>query len=225
MLSTAQETTSHSSFRPPQHYDEDEEVIEYDSWDDAWQKNDVKSKSTEKDVIDTIVDKIVSTDPTFKIEAHAFLSEYRDLFSRTLSVTPALLEPLTIEIDRAKFETKQAQDPPRMMSTEKDIHMEKFITEGLKSNVIRPSNARYYSQVHLVIKPQADATTAKSATETLTSPSDTTYSTEYDCFKISATAMEVTSDESPPPLTPLENAKSTLTTPQARLASLLAPPR
>ena len=40
-----------------------------------------------------------------------------------------------------------------MMSAEKDIHKEYFITEGFKSNVIRPSDVRYYSQVHLVVKP------------------------------------------------------------------------
>ena len=56
-------------------------------------KNDEKSQSKDKDVIDTIVDKIHSKDPSFKIAAHALLSQYRDLFSRTLSVTPALLEP------------------------------------------------------------------------------------------------------------------------------------
>ena len=154
-LCTAQETQSHRGFPNRQHYDDDDEVIEYESWDDAWRKNDDKSQSKDKDVIDTIVDKIHSNDPSFKVSAHALLSEYRDLFSRTLSVTPALLEPLSIEIDKAKFETKKAQGPPRMMSAEKDAHMEKFITEGLKSNVIRPSNARYYSQVHLVVKPEA----------------------------------------------------------------------
>ena len=47
------------------------------------------------------------------------------------------------------------------MTAEKDAHMAKFITEGLRTNVIRPNTARYYSQVHLVAKPQADATTAK----------------------------------------------------------------
>ena len=192
---------SHRGFSNRQHYDDDKEVIEYESWDDAWRKNDEQSTSKDKDVIDTIVDKIHSTDPSFKIEARALLSQYRDLFSRTLSVTPALLEPLTIEIDRAKFETKQAQGPPRIMSAEKDAHMEKFITEGLKSNVIRPSNSRYYSQVHLVVKPEADATTAKTAAA---------YPTGYDRSSYSAQAM-VTSDNDPQSPKPLGFAKSKLT--------------
>ena len=57
-----------------QHYDDDEEVIEYESWDDdAWRKNDEQSTSKDKDVIDTIVDKIHSTGTSFKIEARALL--------------------------------------------------------------------------------------------------------------------------------------------------------
>jgi len=214
-LYTATETQSHRGFSNRQHYDDDEEVIEYESWDDAWRKNDEQSTSKDKDVIDTIVDKIHSTDPSFKIEARALLSQYRDLFSRTLSVTPALLEPLTIEIDRAKFETKQAQGPPRIMSAEKDAHMEKFITEGLKSNVIRPSNSRYYSQVHLVVKPEADATTAKTAAA---------YPTGYDRSSYSAQAMVISDNDSQSPK-PLGFAKSKLTTPsQASLATPSATP-
>ena len=222
MLHNAYETTSPRIFKRPQHYDEDEEVIQRDHWDDAWQKNDDKS-STEKDVIDTIVDKINSKDESFKIEAHAFLSEYRDLFSRTLSATPALLQPLTIEIDRAKFETPQAQGPPRMMTVEKDIHMEKFITEGLKSNVIRPSNARYYSQVHLVVKPQTDAETAKSKANL--HPAGAAYTNEYDCFK-NVEPHEVAEDdiEIPSLTMNVDDVQSTTSAPhQARLTSPLAP--
>ena len=130
-------------------------------------------------------------------------------------MTPAaLLEPLSIEIEKAKFETKQAQGPPRMiMSAEKDAHMEKFITEGLKSNVIRPSNARYYSQVHLVVvKPEADATTIKT---------DAAYSTGYDCSSNSAQAMLI-SDETQSS-NPQGNAKRKSTTPQASAALTISP--
>ena len=112
-------------------------------------------------MIDTIVDKMNTKDPLFKIETHALLSQYKDLFSRTLSVEPALLPPLSIEIDRAKFETRKAQGPYRLMSVDKDKHMAKFIEEGLRTNVIRRSSACYYSQVHLVAKPHADALTQK----------------------------------------------------------------
>jgi hypothetical protein len=213
-LCTAQETQSHRGFPNRQHYDDDEEVIEYESWDDAWRKNDEKSESKDKDVIDTIVDKIHSKDPSFIISARALLSEYRDLFSRTLSVTPALLEPLTIEIDKAKFETKKAQGPPRMMSAEKDAHMEKFITEGLKSKVIRPSNARYYSQVHLVVKPEADATTIKT---------DAAYSTGYARASNAAQAMLIEDKNSQSSKTQ-GNAISKSTTHKASLALSTSPP-
>jgi len=159
MLCNVLEDTPRYIFQPPNRYDEDEEVISYSNWDDAWQKNDERSR--EKDVIDTIVDKIVSNDPTFKIEARTLLSEFRDLFSRSLNPIPATVDPLRIEIDRVTFESRKAQGPPRLMTAEKDAHMAKFISEGLRTNVIRPSKARYYSQVHLVVKPQADANTAR----------------------------------------------------------------
>ena len=131
-------------------------------------------------------------------------------------VGPSLLEPLSIEIDKAKFETKKAQGPPRMMSAEKDAHMEKFITEGLKSNVIRPSNARYYSQVRLVVKPEADATTIKT---------NASYSTGYDGASNAAQAMLI-DDKNSQSSEPQGNAKSKSTTPQARSAlSTPNPPR
>ena len=170
MLGTTHETIMSES-RPvfrSQIYDEDDEVIPYDHWDDAWQKNDIEGQSNEEDILDMIVSKINSEDPMFKSETRAFLEDYRDLFSRTLSATPAALPPLEIEVDSKKFMTKASQGPPRMMTAEKESHIRKFITEGLESDIIRPSNAAYYSQVHLVVKPTNDAHRAHGANMTST---------------------------------------------------------
>ena len=51
-------------------YDEDDEVIQYDYWDDAWQKNDVGGSEEQEDVIAFIVSRIDSADPTFANEIH-----------------------------------------------------------------------------------------------------------------------------------------------------------
>ena len=126
-------------------------------------KDGVKSVE-EEDFIKLIVSKITSTDPTFIIEAQLFLEEYRDLFSRDLNPIPAKLDPLEIEVDSKKFNVSQNQGPPRMMTSEKEEHIEKFITEGLKLKVIRPFNSTYYSQVHLVPKPSNEPTDSKIAT-------------------------------------------------------------
>ena len=157
-------STMHSQHKPVHRnhvYDEDDEVIQYNYWDDAWQKNDVENSSIKEDLIGPIVSKINSSDPTFAKEIYTFLTKYEDLFSRNLNAIPADLDPLEIEVDSKKFMTKQSQGPPRMMTTEKESHIEKFIAEGLKSNIIRPSKATHYSQVHLVAKPTDDPTVKK----------------------------------------------------------------
>ena len=151
MLSTMLQ--QHKPFNRSHIYDEDDEVIQYDHWDDAWQKNDVENSEENEDLISQIVSRIDSTDPTFATEIHTFLQDYRDLFSRKLNAIPANLPPLAIEVDSKKFMTKQSQGPPRMMTAEKERHIEKFIAEGLESKIIRASNAAHYSQVHLVAKP------------------------------------------------------------------------
>ena len=106
-LSNALEKTNRRSFNHKLHrYDEDDEVIQSDFWDDAWMKDGVKS-AEEEDFIKLIVSKITSTDPTFIIEAQLFLEEYRDLFSRNLNPIPAELDPLEIEVDSKKFNVSQ----------------------------------------------------------------------------------------------------------------------
>ena len=80
MLSTMLQ--QHKPFNRSHIYDEDDEVIQYDHWDDAWQKNDVENSEENEDLISQIVSRIDSTDPTFATEIHTFLQDYRDLFSR-----------------------------------------------------------------------------------------------------------------------------------------------
>jgi hypothetical protein len=147
----APQNTSHA-------YDEDDEVIQYDHWNDAWQKND-SSVSQNDDIIDTILKNVKSSNAEFKMRTKAFLEDWRDVFSRTLAKEPANLTPLEIQVDAVKWKTKKSQGPPRMMSFEKEQHIRSFVEEGLANNIIRPSSATHYSQVHLVPKPpSADGT-------------------------------------------------------------------
>ena len=152
-LSSASESNSRRTFHHRiQKYDEDEEVIQGEYWDDAWMKDGVDTE--EEDFVELIASKITSSDPTFVIEAKAFLKPYKDLFSRNLNPIPADLPPLEIEVDSVKFNVgANNQGAPRLMTAEKEHHIKKFIEEGLISKVIRPSNSAYYSQVHLVPKP------------------------------------------------------------------------
>jgi hypothetical protein len=135
-----------------QQYDEDEEVIPYEHWDDAWQKNDSDNFKKE-DILETIMNNVESKNAEFKMRTRHFLERWRDVFSRTLTSEAAKLPPLEITVDAEKWETKRSQGPPRMMSFEKETHLRKFIEESIANKIIRPSTASHYSQVHLVPKP------------------------------------------------------------------------
>ena len=89
----------------PLSYEEDEEVIQHEHWNDYWQKNDscVDQQRRADDVVDSIMRNVVSNDNEFKIRTRAFLDKWRDIFSRTLSEEPALLPPLELEVDAQKW--------------------------------------------------------------------------------------------------------------------------
>ena len=154
LLETPKNLNTRKSNHRAHIYEEDEEVTQSDYWDDVWMKDD--DPIEEEDFIELIVSKINSNDVSFIIEARKFLKKYKDLFSRNLNPIPAKLDPLEIEVDSTKFNVSANQGPPRMMTSEKEEHIKKFIEEGLKSKVIRPSNSAYYSQVHLVPKPSPE---------------------------------------------------------------------
>ena len=54
-----------------QQYDEDEEVIPYEHWDDAWQKNDSDNFKKE-DIIETIMNNVESKNSEFKMRTRHF---------------------------------------------------------------------------------------------------------------------------------------------------------
>ena len=154
MLHAIADDPSSIAHRIPHQYDgEDDEVTQHEYWDDAWQKNEEISGSKDEDVIDSIMKNVFSNDKSFIEETRQFLEPWRDIFSRTLSNTPAKLEPLEIIVDSTKWETRTSQGPPRMMSSEKEEHIRKFVEEGLSQGIIRPCKEAHYSQVHLVPKP------------------------------------------------------------------------
>ena len=96
-----------------------------------------------------------STNPEFKKHTQQFLSQWRDIFSRTLGKEPAHLPPMELKVDARKWETRRSQGPPRVMSIDKERHLRNFIEESLANDIIRPSTSNHYSQVHLVPKPQS----------------------------------------------------------------------
>jgi len=83
------------------------------------------------------------------------VEEYADiLFSKVVRKEPADLPPLEIRVDRAKWDCNKNRSPPVTQSKDKAQALRKMTEKLLERDVIEPSTARAYSQVHLVPKPE-----------------------------------------------------------------------
>ena len=104
----------------------------------------------------TIEDKIphkIYGDPTLKAALKDLCIEFSDIFSRKLNSQPALVRPMTIETDLQAWQLPKNRGPARIQTRTKEEEIEMQINEMLSIGLIRPSQAAYYSQVHLVPKP------------------------------------------------------------------------
>jgi hypothetical protein len=81
------------------------------------------------------------------------LNKYKDRFKITVNEHPATVEPFTLNVDKKKWEIPKNRLPPRPQSKVKEVAIREFIDEGLKLDIIEPSSASYWSQIHLVTKP------------------------------------------------------------------------
>jgi len=91
---------------------------------------------------------------TLRTKLTKLLVKYYNIFSLTVSPAPAVVDtPMEIVIDRAQWENKKNSSPPRLQSQLKEVEIQKQVEGLLANGVIRPSKARYWSQVHLTPKP------------------------------------------------------------------------
>ena len=127
-------------------------------WKDAslsWTSSDNSvddAKISPTDIGNQIPSKIFG-DPALKLALRALCLEFSDVFSRKLSTQPALLKPLVIETDLSSWHHPRNRGPPRKQTNTKELEIEQQVNEMLALGLIRASQAAYYSQVHLVSKP------------------------------------------------------------------------
>ncbi len=95
----------------------------------------------------------ISGSPELQAKIRALLGEYKHIFSEKLRADPAKLTPMVINIDKEKWQTNKHSLPPRTQSRAKHAEIERQINKMIESKVIRPSQAPWYSQVHLTPKP------------------------------------------------------------------------
>lgn len=79
--------------------------------------------------------------------------EFRHIFSTHLNKEPALIKPLSLDVDSSKWYTRVNQGPPRPQSFKKLRDLQQDLKDLLDMGVIRLSKSPYYSQVLLVPKP------------------------------------------------------------------------
>ena len=81
------------------------------------------------------------------------LEKYRDVFATTLDPEPARIPAFELEVDIEKWEQFSNRGPPRVQSPAKQAEILKQVDELLRTGIIEPSTASYYSQVILASKP------------------------------------------------------------------------
>ena len=78
--------------------------------------------------------------------------KYSGIFSSKVRDTPALVEPMTIQVDGTTWNIPASRRAPRPQSIEKMAALKEMVENLLRLNVIRVSNAVHCSQVLLVVK-------------------------------------------------------------------------
>jgi hypothetical protein len=79
--------------------------------------------------------------------------EFIDIFGTTVSATPMLVTPMTLNEDESKWKCVRTEQAPRHMIPAKEQSLRTQVEEFLQVDVIRHSRARAYSHPHMVLKP------------------------------------------------------------------------
>jgi hypothetical protein len=93
--------------------------------------------------------------PTLQKKARKLCYEFRDIISDSLGNKPAKVNaPMSIDIDEGRwFNEPGNRRPSRAQSAAKEHEIRRQVDKMIANNIIRPSDARAWSQVLLVRKP------------------------------------------------------------------------
>jgi transposase InsO family protein len=102
------------------------------------------------DILDQVM---IQGTPELRSRIRLILEEYRSVFATTLSEEPATIPPFELEVNLEQWEQFSNRGPPRVQSPAKQAEILRQVDELLKTGIIEPSTASYYSQVILASKP------------------------------------------------------------------------
>ena len=91
-------------------------------------------------------------DEELREEATRLCTKYQKLFSISVSPEPADLKPMELVVDQNNWELNSNKGPARQQTDPKQKEIRVQVAKMLDLGVIRPSQAEYYSQVHLTPK-------------------------------------------------------------------------
>jgi hypothetical protein len=164
-LDVSQKTTDNSQDANKSAFITNEEIIREDINQDDDDFDD--TLDTEHDVFNDFIDKdqgddpdtdildciVIEGPPALRKEIRKLLEDYRSVFATTLSTEPAIIPPFELDVNLEKWETFNNRGPPRVQSPAKQAEILRQVDELLKTGIIEPSKASYYSQVILASKP------------------------------------------------------------------------
>jgi hypothetical protein len=134
------------------------DVIDGDTDDPFW-KDDITSLLPDGIQLDESNDIQPSELPNivgeteFHNSIRTLLESFKEVFSKTVSTSPAKVPPMELELDVTKWQNNQHRGPPRPQTPAKQEAILESLNKLLTAGVIRPSQASEYSQVLLVPKP------------------------------------------------------------------------
>ena len=100
---------------------------------------------------------------TFEGDAHlqrdlrALCMEFEHIFRDELGAQPAFIPPFVINVNKSEWETNKNRTPVRPQTAKKETEIAKHIATMVRSGVIVPSQAHYWSHPVIVSKPDGSS--------------------------------------------------------------------
>jgi hypothetical protein len=116
--------------------------------------SDPNHEPTEDDPKSSLIPSQIYGPPSLQSKLRSLCYEFVDIFDTQVRPTPAKIPPMKVDIDIKKWnEMRRNKLPARVQSAGKQLEIQKQVSNMLKNNVIEPSRAASYSQVHMTPKP------------------------------------------------------------------------
>ena len=123
-----------------------DDYIEYDKKPVPWEEK----NENKLDRVSVIY--AADANPEDKKIIENLVNDFADIFNKNLNKEPAKLDPMVLDVDKEKWCKESNSKPPRPQSQLKRDEIKRQVDKMLELGLIRPSQAAFWSQVHLAPK-------------------------------------------------------------------------